>query len=264
MPVGYAAVDIPFALRDGRVWIPLRINGEAAQAIFDTGADGTGIDTEVAMRLGLRTEGGSKGSTVAGEIELQRTGSVEFDISGRHLEAKEVVVLPLASQIPGLQAILGFDVLREMPFTVDYGRSRIDLDALPSGRGIPFALDGDIRPTTWLETLGDRFQAHLDTGSSRGVSLPLEWVKANAPELLKDETQREILGEVITSRRFTLEKVRLGGVELQRIPGEAVAAEGGSFADQQTRWANVGNGLLKRFRLGIDGRRRESVFELVE
>jgi hypothetical protein len=264
LPHDTIPVDVPFAVRDGRIWIPIRINGEVAQAIFDTGSDGTAIDADLAARLGLRTQEGPKGSTVAGEIQLQKTGSVEFEVAQHRLAAEEVVILPLAAQMPGLQAILGFDVLRDMPFAVDYGKSRIQLDTLPSGEGVPFVVDGDMRPTAWLETLGGRFQAHLDTGSSRGVSLPLEWVKANAPELLKGETHREILGDLITAREFTVDKVLLGGLELEGVPGEAVSAEGGSFAAQQSHWANVGNELLKRFRLGIDGRRRESIFQLIK
>lgn len=256
-------MNVPFAFRDGRLWIPIRISGAVAEAIFDTGSDGTVIDAELAARLGLHAQEGPKGSTVAGEIQLQKAGSVEFEVAQHRLAAEEVVILPLASRMPGLQAILGFDVLREIPFTLDYGRRCIHLDALPSGQGFPFVVDGDIRPTTWLETLGGRFEAHLDTGSSRGISLPLEWVKAHAPGLLKGETQREILGDVITSRQFTVDKIRLGGIELDAIPGEAVSAEGGSFAAQQTRWANVGNEVLNRFRLGIDGKRRESILELV-
>ena len=242
----------------------MHVQGEATWAIFDTGADGTALDTKLAERLGLRGKGQEKGSTVAGEVEMVKAGPAEIAIGARKLPAAEVMLLPLAAQMPGLQAIVGFDVLRDMPFTLDYGRRRIALDALPPGQGFPFVLDGDIRPTTRLETLGGWFEAHLDTGSSRGVSLPVEWVKANAPEVLKGETHREILGDVVSARPFTLDKVRLGGVELEGVPGEAVSAEGGSFAAQQTRWANVGNEVLRRFRLGIDGRERRSIFERVE
>jgi len=257
-------MDVAFEYREGRIWIPVRIQGEAVWAIFDTGSDGTAIDTQLAARVGLPVKGEQKGSTVAGEVEMPKAGPAEIAIGARKLPAEEVMLLPLASQMPGLQAILGFDVLRDVPFIVDYGRRCIHLDTLPSGRGFPFVVDGDIRPTTWLETLGDRFEAHLDTGSSRGVSLPLEWVKANAPQTLHGETQREILGDVVSARQFILDKVRLGGVELNAVPGEAVSAEGGSFAAQQTRWANVGNEVLERFRLGIDGKGRKSVLELVK
>ena len=241
----------------------MRIQGEAVWAIFDTGADGTGLDTKLAERLGLRGKGQERGSTVAGEVEMARAGPIEIAIGTRKLPAAEVMLVPLAAQMPDLEAILGFDVLRDMPFTLDYARRRIVLDALPPGQGFPFVLDGDIRPTTELETLGGRFEAHLDTGSSRGVSLPVEWVKANAPDILKGETHRDILGDVVSARPFTLGKVRLGGVELEEVSGEAVSAEGGSFADQQTRWANVGNEVLGRFRLGIDGRERRSIFQLI-
>lgn len=257
-------MDVPFELRAGRVWTLVHIQGEAAWAIFDTGADGTALDTKLAERLGLRAKGEERGSTVAGEVDLAKAGPAEIAFGPRKLPTADVMLLPLASQMPGLEAIVGFDVLREMPFTLDYGRRRIVLDALPPGPRLPFVLQDDIRPTTWLETLGSRFDAHLDTGSSRGVSLPVEWVKANAPEVLKGETHRDILGDVVSARPFTLDKVRLGDVDLAGVPGEAVSSEAGSFAAQQSRWANVGNEVLGRFRLGIDGRERTSIFELVK
>jgi len=258
-----ASVDVPFEYREGRVWTRVHIQGEAVWAIFDTGADGTALDSQVAEHIGLRGKGEERGSTVAGEIELVRAGPAEIAIGPRKLPAEDVMLVPLAAQMPGLQAIVGFDVLREMPFTLDYGKRRILLDVLPAGPSFPFVLDSDIRPTTRLETLGGRFEAHLDTGSSRGVSLPLDWVRANAPNVLRGETRREILGDAVSAMPFTLDKVSLGGVELEGVPGEGVSSEAGSFAAQQTRWANVGNEVLGRFRLGIDGRERRSIFELV-
>lgn len=174
------------------------------------------------------------------------------------------MVLPLASQLPGLRAILGFDLLRQVPFTVDYAAQCIRMGSLPKGQPLPFVVAGDIRPTAWLETLGERFQAHLDTGSAQGVSLPLGWIQSHAPGLLGNETRRAILGDSVSARKFTLDRVVLGTLELGEVPAEAVSAEGGSFADQQRRWANVGNLLLQRLRLGVDGRRQVVVLERAE
>ena len=252
-------MDIPLDYREGRLCIPIHVNGTDAWAIFDTGSDGTAIDTEFARRIGLNAEGAQKGSTVAGEVELRKAGPVEIEAGGHPFAAAEVMLLPLASQLPGLHVILGFDLLRETPFTVEYARRRILLDALPPEEHLPFLVEGDLRPTTWLEALGGRFEAHLDTGSAQGVSLPLAWVQAHAPGLLGEESRREILGDPLSSRRFVLGRVNLGGAALEQVPGEAVSAQGGSFADQQRNWANVGNGVLARFRLGVDGRRRITV-----
>ncbi len=252
-------MEIPFEYRDGRVWVPIRINGEDLRAIFDTGADGTAVDSELAQRLGLRAEDGRKGSTVAGEVHLQKAGPVKIETGGYRFPLEEVMVLPLEAQMPGLQAILGFDVLRHACFTIDYAGQRLRLHALPAGERLRFVLEDDIRPTVWLETLGGRFLAHVDTGSAQGVSLPLAWVQANAPTLLHAETRREILGGALSARRFILDRIHLGSSGVERVPGEAVAAEGGSFADQNRLWANVGNAVLERFCLGVDGRERVAI-----
>ncbi len=257
-------MDIPFELREGRVWTSVRINGVDTQAIFDTGADGTALDVDLAGQLGLRMQEGAKGSTVAGQVQLRKASRVVFEVAGRSVPTGDAVVLPLAAQLSGLRAILGFDLLRQIPFTVDYAGRCIRMGILPEGERLPFVIARDIRPTAWLETLGDRFGAHLDTGSAQGISLPLGWIRTHAPGLLGQETRREILGDAVSTNRFTLDQVRLGTAELGNVPAEAVSAEGGSFADQQNRWANVGNGLLRRFRLGVDGERRIVVLQLVE
>lgn len=257
-------MDIPFELREGRVWASVRINGVDTQAILDTGADGTALVVDLARQLGLRIQEGSKGSTVAGQVQLQKASHVVFEIAGHGLPTEDAVVLPLAAQLAGLPAIVGFDLLRQIPFTVDYAGRCIRIGILPTGERLPFVIDRDIRPTAWLETLGERFEAHLDTGSAQGVLLPLGWIRTLAPGLLGQETRREILGDAVSTSRFTLDQVRLGTVDLEKVPAAAVSAEGGSFADQKNRWANVGNGLLQRFRLGIDGERRIVVLELAK
>lgn len=257
-------MDVDFDLREGRVWIDSRIQGESARAIFDTGSDGTAVDIQFATDLGLPPKGEVGGSTVAGEMGMVRSGPAKLAIGARELATDEVVLLPLASHVPGLQAILGFDVLREFPFTLDYGRRCIRLDSMPDGQGLPFVVEDDIRPTTWLAAHGARFKAHIDTGSSQGVSLPLEWVESNVPNILGEETRREILENMVTARQLRLDRMRLGDLELEEVQGEAVSAGGGSFAAQGALWANIGNAVLKRCRVGIDGRSRVSVFELAK
>ncbi len=257
------AVDVPFDFRDGRIWITIRVHGRDVRALFDTGSDGTALDLGVARELGLALKEAASGTTVAGEIQLMKFGPAEIELGDRRLPAEEVAVLPLAAQLPGVEAILGFDVLRHVPMTLDYSEKRIRLETLPRGEPIPFILEGDLRPSAWVEALGGRFEAHLDTGSSQGVSLPLEWVRARAPRLLAEETKREILGNEVSSRKFVLDRLRIGSVDTHDVPAEAVAAEGGSFAQTSRPWANLGNPVLSRFRVGIDGERRITVLEPV-
>lgn len=254
-------MDVPFELRGGRIWITVRVGGRDLTALFDTGSDGTALDAGIADGLGLPLKEAPKGTTVAGEIQLQKTGPLGIDLGGRTLPADEVMVLPLAAQLPGVQAILGFDVLRHVPMTVDYAERRIRVGTLPEGDSLSFVLDEDMRPSTHVEALGGRFEAHLDTGSAQGVSLPLAWVQANAPEVLREETTRKILGAAVSSRRFVLGRFRIGKADLVDVPAEAVSAEGGSFADAAQPWANVGNQVLTQFRIGLDGVRRITVLE---
>ena len=253
-------VDVPFEYGDHRVWVTVRINGTEARAIFDTGSDGTALDAGLAADLGLVSQERGKGSTVAGEVQLGKAGPVDLDLGGHLLPAPEVVILPLASELQGLQAILGYDVLQHKLFTLDYPRRRIELGVLPPGERLPFVIEGELRPTARVEVLGERFEGIVDTGSGQGVSLPLAWVEANAPSLLQGKTTHEILGDKLSVDRFILDQIRLGSAVVANVPAAGVSADAGSYADQTRRWADLGNRVLDRFRLGIDGKGRILVF----
>jgi hypothetical protein len=258
--------ETAFELQEGRIWIEARVSGRSAWGIFDTGADGTALDSEFAQSIGLRGLGSKSASTVAADVEVEKIGRVEFDIGGMPVLSPEAHALPLSKQLKDLRFILGFDVLGNAPFVIMPERKRITFEWPEECRGLPFVVDSDIRPTARLEVLGHLSYGSIDTGSAQGISLPRRWVEANATRLGISsgvEESKEILGGTVKSLKFTLEEMILGDSTLRMVPANAVESEEGSFAEQSSLWGNVGNQVLQRFEsIAIDGKGRRMAFEL--
>lgn len=256
--------ESPIELRDGRVWVEARVSGHSLWGIFDTGSDGTAIDSDFAQSIGLSSQGWKSGTTVAGDVEVEGVGTVEFDISGTVLSTSEANALPLSKQLKGLEFILGFDALKNSPFVIWPEKRRVVFGSFEDTGGFAFALDGDIRPTATMEILGASSYAFLDTGSAQGISLPRRWVNDHAERLgisTRAGESKKILDSKYESLKFTLEEMTLGNSTLTNVPAEAVESEKGSFAEQSSFWGNVGNVVLQRFEsIAIDGRKRSLAF----
>lgn len=214
------------------------------------------MDTEFAASIGLTRQGFETGTVEADELELAKSGRLGLEAGEIRLESKGAYILPLASRVANLDFILGMDLFAEVPFTVDFTSRKIELGLRP-GHTVPFASSEDLRPTVRMDILGDTFVGILDTGSSKGLSVPLRWAESRSSDLnvgLGAGGERTILGDgKLRFHKFELDQITLEGIVLDRVPAEAVAAEKGSASDQTTNWASVGNRILERLgSLGID------------
>lgn len=243
------------------MWVRAQIAGHQAWGIFDTGSDGTALDSEFARSIGLASRGVQSGTTVAGNVAVERLEEVEFDLEGKKLLSKETNMVPLSSELAGLQFVLGFDALEKVPFVIRPRDQKILFGPFEeSPNESEFEIQGDIRPTTRLEILGESSYAMLDTGSSGGISLPRQWVEANASRLGIEASgweKRKILSNDFLSMRFAIREIMLGHLRLKNVPAEAVESEKGSFANQSTFWGNIGWLVLQELEsIAIDGQRR--------
>ena len=235
--------------------------------IFDTGSDGTAIDSEFARSVGITELEGKRATTVAGEVEVHKIEALDFEIGRKKLRASEANTLPLSSQLDGLQFILGFDAMLDAPFVLRPREHRISFEAPGVPDGSPFVLQGDIRPTVGFKVLNETSHAFIDTGSAQGITLPKTWVEANAGGLnaLDEEETRRILGGEANVSKFIIAHLILGECGLEDVPAEAAESEEGSFAEQSSLWGNVGNQVLGRFEsVAIDGRSRRISLRLGE
>lgn len=244
------------------MWVEVSLRGATKSGILDTGADGTAIDQGLAEELGLKRGQAQSATLIAGEIEVAKTDPITFGLGNALLTADEANILPLSNHFKGLSFILGFDALGKMPFTIDYSKGLLQFGSMPEGISVHFVLGKDIRPTTELRVAGALIAAVLDTGSGVGISFPVSWVRKNLAWLPLGEPQsRAILGSEYESQKFVLEEILLGGTSLTRVVAQSVAAEEGSFGDQEDNLAEIGNPILRMFeQVGIDGGRRMITF----
>jgi predicted aspartyl protease len=242
------------------VWVEARISGRLAFGIFDTGSDGTVLDTELSRELGFSSRGQKSATSVGGEVKVESIENTEFALADKKLVSMETHALPLSSQLEDLEFILGFDALAATPFTLLTEKRRIVFDRIADVREYSFCKADDIRPTVAMEILTNMSIATVDTGSAQGVSLPKRWVEANAGRLGLDRntmSSRVVLGSNVQSSAFRIKEMALCGVKLENVPAEAVQADEGSFAEQETLWGNIGNQVLFRFEsIFVDGKRR--------
>ena len=194
------------AARTDRVGLPridVAVNGQAQEAVFDTGASLSVLSTETARRLGVTIfDGGSSvGNGVQGRVAVRLGIADRLEIAGAVLRNVPFLIIDdaqLTFPVPGgydIRAIVGLPVMRAL------GRMRMEPAA---GR---FTLlpprDGPAAPANLVSGAGQVFVTasldgreipfHLDTGANR-TSLSARYAAANPERIAALET-----GEVHTA-----------------------------------------------------------------
>lgn len=160
-----------------RVGLPrarVRINGQAQEAVLDTGANLSVVSATTAARLGLRELGeGRVGSSSRGSVAARVAVADRLELAGLVLEHVAFLVLDdaqLEMPVPGgyhIEAIVGFPVFRAMQ-RVRFGRDGVFAAGGPAGdpqAGSPLALAGS---DLFVEAQvgGIDVPLHLDSGGS--------------------------------------------------------------------------------------------------
>ena len=224
---------LPFATRRQRVVaIPVGIGGRRINALLDSGAQYSAIDTALAERLGLTETLGAPvvayGAGGGGQVGRSVALSVTIgDLTVSRLTAAALTLGPIA-MIPGGAAtplILGQDVLRLLVADIDFPRRQVRLvrpdafDMPPGALPAPAQSSGRALSARVLIE-GVEMSVLVDTGASAALSLRHDTAEA--------------LGLLERPHR-TGEAVVLGGVARSRI----VKARTFSFAGHDRRDVDV-------------------------
>jgi hypothetical protein len=140
---GMSAAQVPVAVEvtsSGQVFVPVRINGSRTLSFFLDTAAPTSADPAILRELGLRAEGGYRGSgSGSASIELTRVRRVELAIGAyrlstplfgtpvKHLEAS------LGRTIDG---ILGAELFAGKAVEIDFERQRLRIGAEPPPQAV--------------------------------------------------------------------------------------------------------------------------------
>jgi hypothetical protein len=230
---GRSALNMPFELSGNLILMQARVNdSRASWFIFDTGADSTVIDAQLAKDLKLKPGGKIVGAGSAGTAEAIIFKGISLRFPNMEAEQLTVGALPLdflsASFGRKIGGVIGNDIIKEFVVEVDYASQTMNFYEPQSYRysgggeiipliieeNLPFvragiALDGRTR-------IEGKFE--LDTGSTGSILLNAPFVKKH--QLIKGisktkqinvggvgGTGRALLGRIknVTIGRFALE-----------------------------------------------------------
>ncbi len=154
-PLPKEAVKVPFELRDGRIFVQIKINDKRKmEALVDTASVGTLLPSDVAK--GMKLASSTLVDITGPEGKPAKVSAVELpevDLGALKIRSVEAVFISegKAGNLSSGAAILGTDVLLRYRLTIDYGRRILAFEPLKS-LGAAAVTDtapkNDARPST--------------------------------------------------------------------------------------------------------------------
>jgi hypothetical protein len=257
------AIVVPLSSDSGRPSIEIRIDGRGPyRLLLDTGSGaGLILDKELAAELGLKSTGtrriGDPNSPEAIEAQVMQVDRVE--LGGLVLRAVDAIswdrkTMGMAN-IP--RGVVGLGLFGSRLVTLDYPRGRLIIEPgeLPEadGQTVLNASFDDGIPSLPIDVAGVPLRAHLDSGSTGFLGLPLGTAKQLPLEAAPVEVGRgrTASGDYSVSEARLRGSVRVGGLVIERPKLH--------FMDLPS--ANLGSDLLRSLVVTVD--RKNSRVRLV-
>jgi hypothetical protein len=158
---------------------------------IDTGAEGHGrISAALAEELGLPKVGEVGTAAPGGAVATRPVfGAPEISVGGVSFKNPDLVAMSTVRG-PEVQwdGILGNELLRLLPVTLDYGAARVRFGGPELTEGLPIGFDHGI-PVLPVEIAGKRFKVHFDSGNG-AAALFLDEDAARALPLAGEPVER--------------------------------------------------------------------------
>ena len=259
------STTVPFRLLNNHIYVEATVNGKGPYTfIVDTGGH-TLLSPRLVQEVGLKPIGEAVTSG-AGEGH-GTTGFVHYDeIAIGHLQLRDQVgfatsVYDKAVEGISVDGMVGFELIRRMITTIDYGRHTITF-TVPErfkpdanlGVAVPFVFYDHVPSVPGrIGDLPARFD--IDTGSRSELDVTSPFV---AEHRLRDHFTRGVLavtgwgvGGPARSYVVRMPSVAIGPVAIRSPVVGLSDASGGTFSDPNFD-GNVGSALLKRFVVTFD------------
>ncbi|HZZ68085.1 MAG TPA: aspartyl protease family protein, partial [Phenylobacterium sp.] len=262
---GAASTTVPFRLLNNHVYAQAMVEGKGPYTfIVDTGGH-TLLSSRIVHDAGLKPVGVSV-ETGAGEGH-STSGFVHYNqiaIGGVRLKNQIGFASEIYDEsIEGIpvDGMVGFELVRRMVTTIDYGRHTITFTDparfKPSpalGVAVPFVFY-DHLPNVRGSVLGLPAHFDIDTGSRSQIDFTSPFVKAQNLKSRFSKGASAVVGWGVggPSRSYMvrLAALKLGPVEVKGVAAGLAEDKGGSGADPNYD-GNVGSGLLKQFVVTFD------------
>ncbi len=251
---------IPMDMTTRRPIVELTINDKGPyKFIFDTGSSTTVIDEGLSKELGFKTVGkdtlsvqGSENRMISQRVEVPNVAFPGTNISGD----VEMTVVNLRAMLP-IDGVLSGIFFKDYLFTVDYPGSKLTLTLGELDRSkadVSSIIENSNILSYNLIVDGIIIEAHLDTGSPGGFSLPYsmkDQLKLNG-EMREGQEIRTPVASFKPWHANLIGNVNVGSVVYE--DPEIKLVEGFEFA-------NFGYEVLKDLRITIDRKNNLIKFE---
>lgn len=262
--------EIPFTVSDNHVVIDVNINGTGPHTfIFDTGAGGTVIDTDLAGRLGLESVGKVHTMGASGLEEREMLGAATLGIGDVSLDIPGAVSIPLSGLGKGTkggakEGVIGYHLLSRYVVTVDYERKVMVLEEPGSftppegGTTVPLQIGMGIPTLETSIVTGDGRELsgtfHVDLGSRFSLTLTKAFTDEHGI-LNRSKPTLKLFGRGVHGSFENdigrVRSVRMGELQVLEPVTLFTSATEGALASHGLA-GNIGAGILRRFRLTFD------------
>jgi len=274
----FAATDpaavIPFTYSDGHIFVDADVDGSGPYRFaIDTGA-GDALATDVAATLRLRTgRPFSIGGTGEGTVQARSARLSSLTVGDAEIIDTSALVFSFdelrnVEGIANFDGLIGHELFERYVVRIDYAAQTVTLsDPATYVRGpgvvVPFTLSGTTPVVDGsVDGIAGRFT--IDTGDRGALSLTAPFVAAHHLRERYSPAVEAIAGWGIGGPvRAVLTRVgelRLGAIAIERPVTRLTEARHGFFTSTQLA-GNIGNGVLERFTVTFDYRRREMTLE---
>jgi predicted aspartyl protease len=257
LPGAAWAQPVAIEMHNGRIFVPAELAGHASEALLDSGAEMTLVDTGYAREIGLTATGGDKVQGSGGEAEARFAEGVTLRVAGKTLTGLTVAILDLSDISKRLNGGVPIHMIVGREF-FDSGRWSIDLrrgtlaaasrDETPRGIRLPLTSTHGIEALPASAEGLPPVLAVLDLGNGSGVMVGKTY--ADRVGFTRDgRPQTRAQGGGIGGGRerpvVTLSRLEVAGKVFHTVP--ATIDETPSAED-----LNIGTGILGAFRITVD------------
>ncbi|MEP7181792.1 MAG: PDZ domain-containing protein [Betaproteobacteria bacterium] len=264
-PAGKSTVEVPLEVRNGHLFIRVTLNGKGPyRMLLDAGGANVLMPSVVAaLRL---SPGGGPSATGGAQPDVALTTVDKMDVGGIVLDGQAFATLDfgaLVRRVEGLDdvaGLVGFELLKRFPVTLDYARSRAifhnpaTFRYAGNGTRVPIRFDGRI-PAVDGSVDGVDGTFDIDTGNRGSLTLTSAFVQRNGLVAKYGATQDVISGAGAGGHlRSLLARagvLKLGTVEVGK-PVTALSRQAQEAYANPDLAGSVGYGVLRQFSVTFD------------
>ncbi|MBA4225861.1 MAG: hypothetical protein C0456_04445 [Hyphomonas sp.] len=257
-PAITAQATAPASLRvvGNRIFLPVEVQGIATDALLDSGAEMTLVDTAFATTAGLAAFGEEEArGTGAGTQSVQFAEGVTLKAAGKTLQDRMVAILDLtdiSQRVVGapLTVVLGREFFDAGIYAIDIEAAQIaeiGPDAVPASDPLPLQDAHGIKQLS-ASVNGVAVLADFDLGNGNEVLLSRSFAERAgllAPENILGTKMGGGIGGDVERTLVRIETLEIGGLTLKDVTAAVSPHEKGADA-------NIGVSVLRNFHIVVD------------